>query len=89
MSFWTAIVVIAAIWACVAVIRSRNNTQLGYGTDEEGNPIGNPRREEELRQEIADLHERLKVLERIATDDREARRLSAEIDELRDRQPPR
>lgn len=85
MSFWTAAVVIVAIWAFVSIIRSRHNTRLGYGTDEEGNPIGNPRREEELRREIADLHERLKVLERIATDDREAKRLSAEIDELRDR----
>lgn len=85
MSFWTAIVVIAAIWACVAMMRSRNNSRLGYGTDDEGNPVGNPRREEELRREIENLHERLKVLERIATDDREAKRLSAEIDELRDR----
>ena len=84
MSFWTAIVVVVAIWGLVSVMRSRHNSQLGYASDEDGNPIGNPRREEELRREVEELRERVKVLERIATDDREAKRLSAEIDQLRD-----
>ena len=84
MSFWTAIVVIVAIWGFVALKRSQQNSQLGYGTDEDGNPVGNPRRDAELQREVEELRERVKVLERIATDDREAKRLSAEIDQLRD-----
>lgn len=83
MSFWTAIVVIVAIWGLVSIIRSRHNSAIGYATDDEGNPIGNPQRERELQAEIAKLRERLEVLERIATDDRESKRLSAEIDSLR------
>ena len=83
MSFWTAIVVIVAIWGLVSVIRSRHNSAIGYATDDERNPVGNPRRERELQAEIVQLRERLEVLERIITDDRESKRLSAEIDSLR------
>ncbi len=41
-------------------------------------------RERELEDEVKDLRERLKVLERIATEDRAAKRLSFEIEQLRD-----
>ena len=84
MSFWTAIVVMVAIFAFASVIRSKHNARLGYGTDDEGKPIGNPQREAELRREVEELRERVQVLERIATDDTEAKRLSAEIERLRD-----
>ena len=84
MSFGTVIVVLAAIFALVTLIRSRHNARLGYGTDENGQPIGNPQREAELRREVEELRERVQVLERIATDDTEAKRLSAEIERLRD-----
>ena len=38
-----------------------------------------------LRQEVEELRERIKVLERIATDERSPRAIAAEIDSLRDR----
>ena len=84
MSFGTVIVVLAALFALVTLIRSRHNARLGYGADEEGRPIGNPQREAELRREVEELRERVQVLERIATDGTEAKRLSAEIERLRD-----
>ena len=84
MSFWTAIVIIVAIMALASVIRSRANARVGYTPNDDVNPVGNPQREAELQEEIAQLHERIRVLERIATDDREAKRLSNEIDQLRD-----
>ena len=84
MTFWTAIVIIAALMIFGAVIKSRYNARLGYATDENGKPIGAPHREAELQREIEELRERLEVLERIATDDRETKRLAAEIDRLRE-----
>ena len=41
-------------------------------------------REEALQREVEDLRERLHVLERIATEDTESKRLSAEIESLRE-----
>lgn len=84
MGFWTAIVVIVAIVVLSQVIRSRHNARLGYATDEDGKPVGDPQREAELRREIEELRERVQVLERIATEDADGKRLSAEIDRLRD-----
>jgi hypothetical protein len=42
-------------------------------------------REAELEREVEDLRERVKVLERIATDGRDTRRLSDEIEKLREK----
>jgi hypothetical protein len=75
MSFWTAIVVIVAIIALVEVIKSRHRAQGGEPA---------PRDDAELDRELERLRERVKVLERIATEDRETKALSAEIDRLRD-----
>lgn len=84
MTIWTAIVIMVAIFALVSVIRGKRTSHLGYPTDENGRPIGDPRTEAELRREIEELRERVQVLERIATDGGEAKRLSAEIERLRD-----
>ncbi|TIX51447.1 hypothetical protein [Alteraurantiacibacter aquimixticola] len=84
MSFWTAAVVIVAIWAFVTIYSHRHDGTLGVTRDEDGNPVFPPRDESELQREVKELRERVKVLERIATDDREAKRLSSEIDRLRD-----
>lgn len=97
MSFWTAMVIIAAIWGLVTVIRGHPRSALGHDPDEDGNLIGNRRTvddrqtEGELKTEIMRLRERLEVLERITTDAnsgevRERRRLEAEIDSLRERE---
>lgn len=85
MSFWTAIVIIAAIWGVASVIRARHNAETSNDTDYDGKAGGNPRRERELQAEITQLRERLEVLERIATDDRGSKQLSAEIESLRRR----
>ena len=60
-------------------------------TDERGNESFGKARDPETELEIEDLRERIKVLERIATDGnslnaQETKRISAEIEALRDRQ---
>lgn len=96
MSFWTAAVVVVAIWAFVQVYTRRHDRELGVTRDEDGNPVFPPqadtRTAAELaaaRSELADLKERVKVLERIATDAnsgdaRERARIAAEIEALRE-----
>jgi hypothetical protein len=84
VTFGTVIVVLAAIFAITFLIRSRHNARLGHWDGEHSQPLGNPQREAELRREIEELRERVHVLERIATDGTEAKRLSAEIERLRD-----
>lgn len=80
MSFWTAIVV-AAIAAVYSLKRHRD--YLRYGARHRDDAAASPR-EAELEHEIAELRERVKVLERIATDDRSARAIADEIESLRD-----
>ncbi len=86
MSFWTAIVVLALIWAAVSLLRNRQHERLGYATDEDGNPVRlrDRDRETEMQRELAELRERVRVLERIATDDTPGRRLSDQIERLRE-----
>ncbi len=84
MSIGTALVVIVAIMVLGSVFRSRHHASLGMGTDQHGNPVGSTQRERELEAEIAELRDRVHVLERIATEETDTKRLSAEIDKLRD-----
>ncbi|WP_066560422.1 hypothetical protein [Croceicoccus bisphenolivorans] len=84
MSFWTAIVLIVAIVFATQFFRERRNATLGHASDEDGNPVGSHLRERELEAEIAELKERIKVLERIAYDDRKRLGLADEIESLRD-----
>lgn len=92
MSFWTAAVIIVMIWGIVQVYTRRHDGTLGVTRDEDGNPVFAPPRDDTAsRREIEELRERIKVLERIATDNNtlsanETRRISQEIDALRDRQ---
>ena len=85
MSLWTAIVVIVAIIALAEVIKSKHRAHHGITRDQMGNetPIAPPANPA-LEREVKELRERVKVLERIATEDRETKRLSAEIESLRD-----
>ena len=55
----------------------------GIISDRSGNERYIEKRDPEAEREIAELRERIRVLERIATDDTEAKRLANEIDELR------
>ncbi len=92
MSFWTAAVVIMAIWACVQIFSRRHDRELGVTRDEDGNPVFPPKQQDtDTEREIRELRDRIKVLERIATDSnsldaRETKRISAEIESLRSRQ---
>ena len=86
MTLWTALVIIAALMILGAVLKSRYNAGLGYATDENGRPVGNPQREAELQQEIEELRERVQVLERITIEGRESKQLSAEIERLREQE---
>jgi len=90
VSFSTAIVVIVMIGAIASVLKARYNAQHGITEDMMGNQTLNVREETDqaAQAEIAELKERIKVLERIATDNnstdaRERARITAEIEALR------
>ncbi|QKG72522.1 hypothetical protein [Erythrobacter mangrovi] len=86
MSFWSAIVLIVAIIAFTEMVKARHRSRKGDAPEVTDSEYGR-----EAQREIEDLRERIKVLERIATegntlDTRETQRISAEIEALRDRQ---
>lgn len=76
MTPWTAIVIIVAI---IFISRARRHRHEFSG------PAPDAAYTAELEREVADLRKRLEVLERIATDGNETRRLASEIESLRDR----
>lgn len=92
MSSWAIVALVAiVIWGIVETVRAR----AGIITDEDGNQKIVPRHDpgnsaelEAAQRELADLRERVRVLERIATDAntgdaRERERIAAEIEALR------
>lgn len=92
MSSWAIVALVAiVIWGWV----ERAKVRAGIVTDEEGKQTIIPRDDgrtsaelEVARRELEDLRERIKVLERIATDNntgeaRETARIAAEIEALR------
>lgn len=89
MSFWTAIVVIVAIWGFVQIVTShrghRDWKRRGHGHDDDGGAIAASPPDPEARREIEELRERIKVLEQITVDGREAKAIADEIERLRDR----
>lgn len=93
MNMWTAIMVISivAITAFARVMRAKYQAEHGLVEDRKGRvqqltqPV-----DTELQREVETLRERIKVLERIATDAnttgaRETRAIAAEIEALRDK----
>lgn len=86
MSFWTFAFCIAIAGMIFSAWRSKHLAQHGAYEDENGSikRFENSPRERELEREVKELRERVKVLERIATDGRESSLLSDEIDKLRD-----
>lgn len=87
MSFGTAIVVVIAILAFAAMRIVR------YNTDHRGRTLSAPPDDgskAQLAREVEELRERVRVLERIATDANstksvESRQIAEEIEALRDR----
>lgn len=91
MSFWTAAVIIVAILALAEVIKSKHRSQRAGEKRHRNEQAALPTEDGDARREIEELRERIKVLERIATDGNtldasETRRISQEIEALRDRQ---
>ena len=93
MSGWMVVAIIAIVMSGLVKIASiRRDERHGIIRDEDDNPVRLPPADDAAaRREIADLRERIKVLERIATDGNsldasETRRISREIESLRDRQ---
>lgn len=86
MSLWSALVLIVLIGAVAGVLRSRYNAMNGFASDHRGNPVeGKSQRESELEHEVEELRERIQILERIATDGRQAKQIADEIEQLRDK----
>ena len=86
MNLWEFIVIITVAGMIYSGWKSKHLAQHGVVVDEDGKvqQIGTGR-EAELEREIQELRERVKVLERIATDGRETRLLSDEIEKLREK----
>ncbi|MEM7701781.1 MAG: hypothetical protein AAF251_07575 [Pseudomonadota bacterium] len=91
MSWATAIFLMVLIWGAVTVWSRRHDRELGVTRDEDGNPVFAPQTKIDTSAqdaEIAELKERIAVLERIATDHnsmdaRERARIASEIEALR------
>ena len=93
MSGWAIVAVVAlVVWGIVQLNKSRHRAERGIVVDERGNEsFGQMEAAAETRRELEDLRERIKVLERIATDGnsldaQETKRIAAEIEALRDKQ---
>ena len=85
MNIWAALVIIAVVFAVVSLMRGRR--EADPAGDGHGPSADDQQRENERIRELEALRERVQVLERIATEDGEARRLAAEIERLRDEDP--
>ena len=92
MNWPLAVVIIVMVVATAKVFAARYRAQAGIIQDKQGNQQWIGKSDPETEQEIETLRERIKVLERIATDGnsldaQETKRISAEIEALRDKQP--
>lgn len=88
MNFFTFMLLIVIAGLAYDLVRQKNLARSGHVEDMMGQlhkaERGTTVRETELGRELAELRERVKVLERIATDGNDTRALAAEIDRLRD-----
>ncbi|WP_374406351.1 hypothetical protein [Pelagerythrobacter sp.] len=82
MSMGTALVVIVAIVAFACMRIARYNSRSGRS---DAKHVQQQDHDPEARREIDDLRERIKVLEQITVDGREAKAIADEIERLRDR----
>lgn len=82
MNWPIAVVLIVMIVAAAKVMNARHRARHGIIVDERGNESQLRQERDEAQEELAQLKERVKVLERIATDP--ARRTAEEIEKLRD-----
>ena len=86
MNLWEFIMLISVAGMIFSAWRSKHLARLGAYQDDDGKIHKlDAGREAELEREVRELRERVKVLERIATDGRETRLLSDEIEKLREK----
>ena len=86
MSFGTTLLLIVIVGIAYSIWKQKHEASQGIVRDRRGDPLPGARDKgeaEHLRGEMERLRERIAVLERIATDDAGPRRLSAEIESLR------
>jgi molybdopterin-guanine dinucleotide biosynthesis protein A len=84
MNMWEAIVLIVIVASVAKTIRARHQAMAHLAADRgHMQPVIAPAQHEALRREVEELRERIKVLERIATDGRASRNLADEIEALR------
>jgi hypothetical protein len=81
-----AVVMIVALICFTEMQKAKHRAKNGIAVDWMGGekPIAPPTNPA-LEREVEELRERVKVLERIATEDRETKLLSAEIESLREK----
>lgn len=84
MVFWELVVLIVAIATVASVLKTYFRAKHGIVADEDGNErAAYDPAAARLKLEVAQLKERIAVLERLATDDNGTRALEREIDKLR------
>ena len=83
--FWTFVFLCVLAGIGYDIWRKQHLARHGHWENRDGTvqPLERAR-EAELQGEVEQLRERVQVLERIITDERESRALSAEIEQLRD-----
>lgn len=86
MNVWGFVFLCVVAGMVYDLLRKRQLAQRGHWEDDRGTiqPLDTPR-DAELEREVRELRERVKVLERIATDSEGPARLSDEIERLRDK----
>lgn len=84
MSWPMAVVWIVAIVAAAKVLAARYRANAGITQDQHGNQHLAGKTDPAAEREIAELRERIKVLEQITVEGRETRALADEIERLRD-----
>jgi hypothetical protein len=82
MNFAEIVMLIGLAIIVYVLLRAKHFSAMSNGDHTADN--AHQAREAELEREVKELRERVKVLERIATDGRETRLLSDEIEKLRD-----
>ena len=91
MSGWVIVAIVAIVMSgLVKIARMRRDERRGIYREDDDRAVITQRDDPAARREIEDLRERIKVLERIATDGnsvdaRETQRISREIEALRER----
>ena len=85
MNIWTALLIFAIVMIVIERQRTVRSLRQDRREDDEAvDPIPSTR-DSETDRELQELRERVKVLERITVDGREAKTIADEIEKLRDR----